>query len=176
MSIAYTSVQIKGNLLSRRKKRKPDFTIDGWPFQDLEIGSTPTSMAKITDSKNRLIRVVVGCENGDIVVMSWPKGRILARWSSGVDSVTAIHIHEHRDNQMTFSISAFIGTDSGSILSVEGPLLQPNFIRYLGNIEVCCEELLFLDGRLSATSGWRTIRIPLESSEGRRQFQTIFAV
>jgi len=174
--MAYTSVQNKGNLLFRRKKRKPDFTIDDWPFHDLKIGSMPTSMAKIMDAKKHLIRVVIGCENGDIVVVSWPKGRVLARWSSGVESVTSIHIHEYRDEKISLSSSAFLGTNSGSILLVEGPLLQPNFIRYLGNIEACCEGLIFQDDRLLATSGWRTIRIPLKSSEGRRQFQTIFAV
>ncbi len=174
--MAYTSAQNRGNHLSRRNKRKPDFRIDDWPFDDLEIGSKPTSMAKITDSKSRMTRLVFGCENGDVVVVSWPKGRILAQWSSGVDSVTSIHTNENRDDQVTLSSSAFLGTKSGSILSVEGPLLQPNFIRHLGNIGGSCESIIFLNGRLSVTSGWRTIPIPLVSSEGRRQIQTIFAV
>ena len=176
MSIAYTSVQIKGNLVSRRKKRKPDFTIDGWPFQNLEIGSTPTSMAKITDCKNRILRIVIGCENGDVFVICWPKGRILARWSSGVNPVTAIHICNHSDNQISSRVSAFLGTESGQILSVEGALIQPDFIRNIATINACCQSLLFNEGHLSATSGWRTIRIPLESSDRRRKIQTIFAV
>ena len=116
-------------------------------------------MARITDSKNRILRVVIGCENGDVFVRSWPKGRILARWSSGVDPVTAIHICNHSDNQISSRVSAFLGTESGQILSVEGSLIQPDFIRYIADINECCQRLIFNEGHLSATSGWRTIRI-----------------
>ena len=129
MSMACTSIQINDNLLSRRKKRRSKFSINDWPFHDLETDFKPTSMARITDSKNRILRVVIGCENGDVFVRSWPKGRILARWSSGVDPVTAIHICNHSDNQISSRVSAFLGTESGQILSVEGSLIQPDFIK-----------------------------------------------
>ena len=176
MSMACTSIQINDNLLSRRKKRRSKFSINDWPFHDLETDFKPTSMARITDSKNRILRVVIGCENGDVFVRCWPKGRILARWSSGVNPVTAIHICNHSDNQISSRVSAFLGTESGQILSVEGSLIQPDFIRYIADIKACCQRLIFNEGHLSATSGWRTIPIPLESSDSRRKIQTIFAV
>ena len=176
MSMAYTSIPFREGHLSGRKKRRANITIDDWNLYDLDLDSKPTSLAEITDSKNRVLRIVVGCENGNVAIVSWPKGHILAQWSSGIEPVTAIHISQIQDNQEIQPISAYLGTDSGRILSIEGSLIHPNFIRNLGDIEVCCQGLRFIDGELLAKSGWRTIRIPLESPRGRRQVQAIFAV
>lgn len=174
--MAYTSIPFRGDDLSGKKKRRTNVMIDDWDFRDLDLDSEPISMAKIKDSNGRVLRIVVGCEDGNVAVVSWPKGRILAQWSSGIDSVTAIHLSELHDSQEIQPVSAYLGTKSGRILSIEGSLLHPNFIRYLGNIGVCCQGLRFIDDHLLATSDWRTIRIPLESSGNRRQIQTIFAV
>ena len=174
--MAYTSTPFRRGYLSGRKKRRANITIDDWNLHDLDLDSKPTSLAKITDSKNRVLRLVIGCENGIVAIVSWPKGNILAQWSSGIDPVTAIHISQTHDNQNIQPISAYLGTDSGRILSVEGSLIRPKFIRNLGDIEACCDGLRFIEGELLAKSGWRAIRIPLESSGGRRQIQAIFAV
>ena len=174
--MAYTSTPFEVNILSRRKKRRTQFSVDNLLISDLEIDSKPTSIAKITDSKNHIFRVAIGCENGDVIVFCCFKRRILARWSSGVDPVTSIHICNHSDIHVSPSVSTFLGTESGHILSVEGSLLEPNFIRLLGNIKASCKGLILREGYLLATSRLQTIRIPLQSSESRRKIQTIFAV